>query len=296
MSNDVFAKFTPEEQRAFDQCSTSAEIAEFLSSYRPAPEQQERDASGRFAARTQATQTAEEKAAAASAAGPRELKQTVNIGGTDFEFTANSAEALELQISSAKAVAAQLTADRAEDGRATARTAAQDAVDAAEAEIALRQGTITTAEYLARTHAVEDALAAKGVDLARVSGEQFTQDWATAGAEFRNSESGVDWPGGAKNQELIGMEIIAMGLQNSPSAESLEKAYASLKRKGLLFEGDHDAKEMNDLAIKSNASPAEILQAWKDAQPSTKNGDATAANEAWIETFRNGRSSTIFGR
>jgi hypothetical protein len=303
MAQDVYSKFTPEEQRGFDACQTPAEIAAYLSSlHGPAPEA-ERDGQGRFVARGQATQTPEEvaaKAAAdaarAAAAGPKEFKQTVQIAGQDFEFTATSAEALQLQIESARIVAEQLTTARAAETRAATHSAAQDVVDAADAEIALRTGTITTAQYLERTHAIEDALAAKGVNLARVSGEQLSQDWAQAGAEFRNSPAGESWPGGTKNQELIGLEVVAMGLVDAEDkVAALAQAYENLKRKGLLFEGDHDAQEMNDLAVNSGATPAEILQAWKDAQGIT-NGDATRANEVWIETFKNGRSSSIFGK
>src|SRR6266436_7843502 len=71
---------------------------------------------GQFVKREPADQDSATKAAAAKAAAdaaPREFKKTEKINGRDFSFVASSAEALELQISSARAVADALTADQA---------------------------------------------------------------------------------------------------------------------------------------------------------------------------------------
>jgi hypothetical protein len=236
-----------------------------------------------------AAKAASDAAAAAKAAEPREFKQTVRIAGQDFDFTANSAEALQLQIDSAKAVAQQLgSIDH------SVRTPEQDALNAVDADLALRRGEITTAEFLRRTHALEDAMTAAGVNVNQIADSQFEHSWQTAGEEFQQSEAGRDWPGGQKNYLLLSDKIIAMGLLNDPDkVGALEKAYAALKEAGTLFDGDVSQAQVEKLA--EGATPAEILQAWKDAQGDMI-GDASKANEVFLNTFANGRSSSMFGR
>jgi hypothetical protein len=275
------------------KCTTPEEIQQLLANAVERSGIADRDAvTGRFIPRTAAPDAAAvaAKAAADAAAEPKEFKQTVKIAGQDFDFTANSAEALQLQIDSARTVAVQLSQDAST--RSVARNAEREAMDRVDADMALRRGEISPAKYLERTHAIEDYLAAQGVDVAQISSEQFEQSWAQAGETFRSSAAGNDWPGGKKNQELIGLEITALGLADAPDkVAALAQAYERLKSRGMLFDGDHDAKEMN--ALTDKMSPQEILEAWKSTQNVT-NGDATNANEEFIRIHNGG--SGIFDR
>jgi hypothetical protein len=230
--------------------------------------------------------------AAAAAAAPKVFeKKGVVIAGTAFDFTADSAEELTRQIDGARAIAIQLAQDRS-----AARTAEQDVLDKVDAERDFKLGIIDTATYLERTNAISTYLASQGVDLQKISGDQYQQSWASATENFKNSAEGRDWPGGKKNILLISDKIAAMGLTNAADkAGALATAYTALKAAGTLFDGDHDAAEMEKLALDSNATPQEILHSWKQAQGDLQNPDA--ANQEFLKAFENGRrSSGLFGR
>jgi hypothetical protein len=247
---------------------------------------------GQFVRSEQAAPVA---AAAAAAAEPKVFeKKGVVIAGTSFDFKAGSAAELDRQIADANRIAKAfaeshpVTTSRA----AIARNAEQEAMDRVDADLALRRGEISPAEYLERTHAIEDYLAAQGVDVAQISSEQLEQSWAQASEVFRNSPAGADWPGGTKNQELIGLEITAMDAINAQDkVAALGAAYARLKSKGMLFESDHTPEEMK--ALTDKMSPVEILESWKAAQ-NVQHGDATAANEEFIRIHQGG--SGLFDR
>jgi hypothetical protein len=73
-----------------------------------------------------------------------------------------------------------------------------------------RLGEITAEEYLARTHAVDNYLAARGVDvdeLAATGSAAFEQSWVQATEAFLNSPEGADWPGGENMREAIAQVI-----------------------------------------------------------------------------------------
>ncbi len=227
----------------------------------------------------------------AAAAAPREFKKTEVIAGTSLEFVASSEAELTRQILDANRIAATLAdANRSER---TSRDAQQEVMDKVDAERELRLGTITTAEYLERTNAIENYLASQGVDVGKISSEQYAQSWAKASEEFKRT-TGADWPGGQKNLLLIGDKIAALGLTNATDkVAALTQAYEALKATGTLFDADVSQAEVE--AMTANATPAEILQAWKERQ-NIQGGDATEANQEFIRTFQNGRSSGLFGR
>jgi len=247
--------------------------------------------SGQFVAREKETPAAADKAAADAA--PRTFKKTETIGGHAFNFIANSAEALQLQIDSAKAVAGALTADQTVTPRsAAARNAEQDAIDKSDAEIKLRRGEISTAEYLERTHAIEDALMARGVDIDAVAASQNHQAWSEASEIFRNTV-GADWPGGERNRAILGDKLVALGLLDATDkVAALAQAYEALKAAGTLFDGDYSQKQVE--AMTDKATPQEIIQAWKSSVQKDVHGDATEANSAFIKNF--GGSSSVFDR
>jgi hypothetical protein len=253
---------------------------------------------GKFVARDKEAPPAAARAAADAA--PRVFeKKGVVIGGQKFDFSASSELELARQIAAANEVAAALASDESVTPRsarhAASRTSEEIAVARSEAEIALRQGTISTAEFLERTGAFDEYLSARGVDVAKISQDQLNEAWQAAAETFRNSAEGADWPGGIRNRQILSDKLAAMGLADEPSAASLSKAYAALKAAGTLFYADHDATEMEKLAKDSNASPQEILQAWKESvQKDVHGGDATEANSAFIKNF--GGSSSVFDR
>jgi len=255
--------------------------------------------SGQFVRRdplTPAQQDAAAEAARVAAAKPQILSQTVRIGGQDFTFMGNSAEALELQISSAKTVAQELQ----EDPEAPARDAEQRVIDQVEADMMLRRGEINTAEYLQRTHAIEDYLASQGVDTQKLAGEQLQQSWAEASHAFMTeTEEGNTWRGGNKNLQLASTLLQSHGWDengiNGDRVAALQTVAKEMRSQGLEFDGDVSQAEVEKLT--ADATPAEILAAWKEAQlAGNTSGDNTAANEAFVNTFINGRSSGWFGK
>jgi hypothetical protein len=240
---------------------------------------------------TPAEQDAANKAAADKAAvAPREFKKTETIAGRKFEFVGDSAESIERQLRSARSVAEAFAADEAATPRgaryaAAARNAEQDALDKVDADMKLRRGEITTAEYLERTHAIEDALEARGVNIDAVAAAQSHASWSEASEIFRNTV-GADWPGGEKNRQILGDKLAAMGLVDAEDkVAAMAQAWAAMKSTGTLFEGDVSREQAEQMTAKM--SPQEILEQWKAAQASTT-GDASEANNEFIRIHNGG--------
>ena len=258
---------------------------------------------GQFVKREPADQDAATKAAAAAKTAADEAPRTfekkgVIIRGKSFDFSAPSELELARQIASANEVAAALASDESVTPRApravAARNAEQDVLDRVDADMALRRGDISTAEYLERTHAIEDALAAKGVDVEALGAKQFEESWASATTTFLQG-AGASWPGGTKNRALLGDKLAAMGLTDAADkVAALAAAYEALKNAGTLFDGDFSQAQVE--AMTDKASPQEILQAWKESVQPDVHGDATEANEAFIEIHRRSGSPGLFNR
>src|SRR5437899_343886 len=139
-------------------------------------------------------------------------------------------------------------------------------------------------------HPVTQYLAEQGFDVNQAAQEQLEKSWAAATQEFLSSEVGAGWPGGNKNMELIGLKIVELGLENAPDkVAALAQAYLDMQEKGLLFESDFTPTQAVEAT--ADATPAEILESWKESQGS----DPDAANQNFINTFRHGRSSGLFG-
>lgn len=235
---------------------------------------------------------------AAQVAEPEErvFSKTVKIGGKDFTFTDESEEGLTNQIASAQTVAENLQEDRSSVTPRSVRKAESDAaleaVRQAELSLAFKRGEISTADYLRESGALAQALRDSGVDVEKISEEQYTESWEKATKRFLYSPAGADWPGGEKNLELIGLQLASMGLTTEPSVESLAKAWAEMKAKGTVFPNTSDERVLEEL---EGLNPQEILERFKAAH----SGDPEAANQGFIDSFRGGRiggSSGIFGR
>ena len=103
--------------------------------------------------------------------------------------------------------------------------------------------------------------------------------WKSATETFLASS---DWPGGDRNREQLGLRLIALGLTNAEDkVQALKDAYASMRESNALFD-DVSAEQAKKLA--ENASPQEILQAWKETQ-----ADPESANAEFIRSFQRGR-------
>jgi len=293
MANDTFMKSDKNLDADVNKAQTPDEIREML--YRAVERSQigfSRDpVSGRF------TSTGD-PATAASAAEPHTYTRSVMIGGQTFDFTANDPETLEVQINAAREVYAHL--ENAQSDAVDEPTAAE--IEAAhqrklfndmQAQSEFQRGEISVKEYLERTGAVGDYLESQGIDIDQLrentqahEAQVYEQSWAQAVQKFLSVDGpGADWPGG-KNQKLIETALIALGLSDQPSVESLAKAYDYLKQNGTLFPHEAEVTQADIVRATEKMAPAEILELWKQSQPGASYGDGTKANEAFISQFR----------
>ena len=123
---------------------------------------------------------------------------------------------------------------------------------------------------------------------------QQAQSWAQATEAFLNGP-GADWPGGAQNLQIIGMEIASHPelINAEDKVAALAQAYQYMKEKNIVLDPGITTQEQV-LALADQAkSPQELLEAFKESH----RGDTESANAAFISAFRtDGRSSGIFGR
>ena len=139
---------------------------------------------------------------------------------------------------------------------------------------------MSTAEYLQATNAIGNYLAEKGFDVEAAAGAQYQKRVGQSATETFLASS--DWPGGDRNREQLGLRLIALGLTNAEDkVQALKDAYASMRESNALFD-DVSAEQAKKLA--ENASPQEILQAWKETQ-----ADPESANAEFIRSFQRGR-------
>lgn len=274
--------------------------------------QKQADTSSQLAA----DQAAAEKAAAdkviadqAANAANQSFTRTVEIGGRSFTFEgASEAEIDRLELNAFKvayavrepeAAVAEVVVDPAEATRA----AEAEVVAKVELDRKFRAGEITSADYIQQSGAMKEYLANEGVSIEALKAvvetnkeTQYEQSWAAAGEAFRNSAAGADWPGGLKNQELIGLKISALGLMDAPDkVAALAQAYAAMKQTGLYFpNGDGDAA--------STASAAAVTKMISDTATAEAAAGATRAANAAAATARaeaaakvQSMSSSIFG-
>ena len=124
-------------------------------------------------------------------------------------------------------------------GRFTADQGAHDESEAlkvaaaAELELRWKRGEITGAEYLEKSGAVDQYLASRGIDVAAhqkqlQDGQTYEKSWADAANAFKRTEDGKDAPYGEAFTKIMGEKLIELGLEDSPSVESLQRAYNAL--------------------------------------------------------------------
>lgn len=256
-----------------------------------------------------AEKAAADKIAADQAAAviPQTVTRNVNIGGRTFTFEgADEAEVDRLELNALKVAYAvhEDTPARGEntpDAAAVAANAEAEVAAKAELERQFRLGEISAADYIQKSGAIKSYLEAEGVSIDALKdtvnakqGAQFAQSWAEAGEMFRNSPAGLDWPGGDRNKELIGLKIAAMGLVDAEDkVAALAQAYAELKRTNTLFPGDEPVHQPTTItAADLEAAVAKALAAKTAPDAAAQAAEATrAAAAAKVRSM----SSSIFG-
>ena len=217
---------------------------------------------------------------------PKKFTRAETIGGQEMKFEADSQVGLERQIQQAWKVAAETrpAVQPAAPRRLTQTEIDQRNFDNAEAEMMLKRGEITTAEFLERTNAINDYLASQGFDLQAAASAQNQQSWAAATEIFlRDTAEGHSWKGGQKNLELAANLLQSHGLTDAQEkVAALQTIAREMREKGLEFDSDVSQEQM--IEATKNASPQELLEAFKTAHP-----DAESANEAFIRTYNGGR-------
>jgi hypothetical protein len=236
-------------------------------------------------------------------------------------FTDSSEAGLANQISQATQVAEVLQEETAT--RTTVQeTDEQRIMRQTELELAFKRGTISTAEYLEKSGAVEQFLESHGVSLPELAStlqeaqaQQLTQSWESAVSEFLSSPEGRSWPGGEKNLTLISLQLQNLGLVDAPDkVVALAQAYQHMQSRGLLFspEADAEAERAAELAavqeaISSATDPTQIRLAMEEYK--SRVAETQDPNSAFTKTFArdgdkavyrparpSGESSGIFGR
>jgi hypothetical protein len=136
-------------------------------------------------------------------------------------------------------------------------------------DLAFKRGDISADEYIEKSKLIETFMASRGVNVNDIreaihgsaADTRVHDEWAAATERFLASPAGADWPSGEKNKSLLLTRMVALNLIDSPDkCDAIRIAYEDLKRTGVLFDGPED-----NAPLSSNASPAEILQAWRDA-------------------------------
>lgn len=248
-----------------------------------------------------------DKAATDAAIAAEGFSRVVEIGGRSFTFEgATEAEIDRLELNALKvayAVRAPEAAHTFVDPAVTAAAAQaaheNEVLAKVELERKLRAGEISTADYIEQSGAMRDFLAKEGVsldslkDVVTASKErQYEQSWVAAGTAFQNSPAGLNWPGGKKNQELLGLKIAAMGLEDAEDkVAAIAQAYAEMQRTGLYFpNGDEDAAVTTKAATDAAAATAAAAAAAADPV-AVAQAQARAAAAAKIQSM----SSSLFG-
>lgn len=223
------------------------------------------------------------------AAPPEEqVTRTEKINGAELTFTGTALE-VERQIASAYRTAAalkptELAASIAPRRAKTQTERERELFEKTELDLQFRRGELNPAEYLERTNAIGEYLASKGFDVEAAAGKQLEQSWREATDAFlRSTPEGQAWRGGQKNLELAGNLLQAQGLTDAPDkVAALQSIARYMAEKGLMFDGDTSPEQL--IAMTNDASPQEIVQAWKERQ-----GTPEDANEAFIQLHQGGR-------
>jgi hypothetical protein len=119
------------------------------------------------------------------------------------------------------------------DQGAADENGALKAAAAAELELKFKRGEVSTAQYIRESGVLDSYLAEKGIDVnahqAQVQeGKKYEQSWAQATTAWKQTEDGRQSPGGETFTKAMGEKLIELGLEDKPSAESVQRAYNAL--------------------------------------------------------------------
>jgi hypothetical protein len=196
------------------------------------------------------------------------------IGGKEFTFTAGSQQELDNAITNAYRVAVEIAPPAGQARDAQGRfVSAQDqgradeeAAQRAELEQEFRLGLITAEQFVEKSGVLSQYLGERGIDVAEIQEAQDRrreQSWKEASAEFVKTPEGSAWPGGAKNLEILGSKILALGLADADDkVAALAQAYADMKRTGTVFPTEVAAEsktgDVDEAAFAAAKTPEEL--------------------------------------
>lgn len=206
-------------------------------------------------------QTARDAAPADPSVKPKEEKtepelftETFSIGGKQVEISGADAADVLRQF---KAAVQGHELGRAEKPAPVVeakpvKTPAEINAEKFELESNFRLGKISATEFLEKSGAVDEYFQKRGIDPSAIKevleerkGAKVVKSWETATTEFIESFSraGAAWPGGSRVRDLMGKTLIELGLADSPSPDSMQKAYDHLTTQGwdLMKIGQEDA-------------------------------------------------------
>jgi hypothetical protein len=191
---------------------------------------------------------------------PAATPVSVSVGGMTFSGSQQEVDAQMLAYFRAASARGELTTTndttpRDEKGRFAREPQHPNtdegtrAADKALLELKYKRGEIDTASYIQQSGALDDYLQQVGVDVQGFKQNQReVQNWASATQEFLAGPLGADWPGGGPEViEAIGQKISELGLENSPSAASLRKAWDSLQADADAFAAVQNATSREEL-------------------------------------------------
>ena len=257
----------PEYLEALDKATTPAEMVEARNNWLIARGATTPDRSGKID-----LSNVRDPADAAAAATSGTVSRTVKIYGTDQTFSGSSVLEVEKQIGEAYRAASAANFERGTQPRdpTTGQFVSKPELNPAEMyelEMKMKRGEITVQQFLNQSgelarHFDQLAKDRLGLDPSAVTEARFQQSWASAAAEFLDSEAGKDWPGGDANKEILGLKLTELGLNDAgDKVGALATAYAHLKAEGKLqpnpelvkrekerFESATSAEEINAIA------------------------------------------------
>jgi hypothetical protein len=231
----------------------------------------------------------------------RVFEKVVEIGGVSMRFQAGSPEDLQFQIETAEQTVAALQARQDESQQPTAEEVEaarqKELVEQNQRDLDLQAGRISMKDYIEQSHAVENYLESQGLSVNALREQVEERQSASMISAWQQATEAFlarsDWPGTERNKQLLLQQLQIMGLEDRPSVESLEAAYGAMKAAGTVFPREQGEAEILDSLVKSRfgktvaeASPAELLEVWKQQNEGVAQGDASKANESFISAFR----------
>lgn len=305
LAKAVAAAVTPEDLRAAILAEAEKQSGEKIAADAAAAEKAVAD-------KAIADKAAADAAAAASAVSG--YTRTEVIGGREFTFEAASELELERMVANAYRVAYAVqpketvqTPDPAAEAAAAAnaaKLAEAEAIARVELEQKFRAGTISASEYIKQSGAVKEYLASEGLSVdalkdtvTRNENSKEVQSWAEAAEKFKNSPAGEDWPGGEKNQAVIGNIISANPelLNAVDKVAAMTQAYAEMKRLGILFPYENKTATPA-AAVATVPTEAEKTEAARVAAKAAADKAAVDAAAAALPRKTSATASSLFGR